>query len=51
MVEGGGGERGESEILMEKIFYQVKETWGDVILVIRTFFKAKNSFLGILNTN
>ena len=27
-----------SEILMGKIFYQVKETWGDVILAIRTFF-------------
>ena len=40
---------GESEILMGKIFYQVKETWGDVILAIRTFFKANNSFLWILN--
>ena len=25
------------------------ETWGGVILNIRTFFKAKNSFLWILN--
>ena len=26
-------------------FYQVKGTWGWVILMIQTFFKAKNSFL------
>ena len=42
---GGGVVGGESEIPLEKILYQVKETLGDVILVIRTFFKAKNSFL------
>ena len=47
----GGVVGGESEIPLEKILYQVKETLGDVILVIRTFFKAKNSFLWILNIN
>ena len=26
------------------IFYQVKETWEDVILAIETFFKAKTAF-------
>ena len=32
-------------------FYQVKGTWGGVILVIQTLFKAKNSFLWILTIN
>ena len=33
----------------EMYFYQVKGTWGGVILMIRTFFKAKNSFPCIYN--
>ena len=32
-------------------FYQVAGTWGEVILAIWTFFKAKNSFLWILSSN
>ena len=40
----------ESEILLG-FFYQVVWTWGGVILTIQTFFKAKNSFLWILNIN
>ena len=33
------------------IFYQAGGIWGRVILMIRAFFKAKNSFLRILNIN
>ena len=32
----------ESEILLGGTFYRVKLTWGGVILMIQTFFKAKN---------
>ena len=39
-----------SRILPWGDFYWVKGTWG-VILRIQTFFKAKNSFLWMLNTN
>ena len=45
----GGAEL--SEILMAKFFYHVRDTWEDVIFAIQTFFKAKNSFLWILNIN
>ena len=42
----------ESEILLRgDFFYLVQGTWGEVILTIRTFFKAKDSFLWILNIN
>ena len=34
----------ESEILLGGIFYRVKLTWGGVILMIQTFFKAKNFY-------
>ena len=46
--EGGGG---GSEILLGEFVYWVKETWGGMILTIRTFFEAKKSFLWILNIN
>ena len=39
-VGGGGG-----------VFYWMKGTWWEVILMIRTFFKAKNSFRWMLNIN
>ena len=45
---GGGGIRNFAE---GNFFYQVAGTWGEVILAIWTFFKAKNSFLWILNIN
>ena len=52
VVRGGGqGQILESEILLEGIFYQVVRTWGEVILEIWTFSKAKNSILWILNIN
>ena len=43
---GGGGHK----FCFGKFFYRVVGTWG-VVLTIRTFFKAKNSILWILNTN
>ena len=46
-TEGGTGSR----ILLWGDFYWVKGTWGGVILMIQTFFKAKNSFLWMLNIN
>ena len=41
-----GGE--ESDIFWGRFFYQVVGTYG-VILIIQTFFKAKNNILLILN--
>ena len=40
---------GEGVLLRAEFFYWVKSTWEGVILTIQTFFKAKNSFLWILN--
>ena len=40
---GGGGGRGGIKNFTGRIFYQVKGSWGGVILRIQTFFKAKNS--------
>ena len=49
--EGGGESKsppacgGIGNFTGREPFYQVKGTWGWVILMIQTFFKAKNSFL------
>ena len=48
VVRGG---RGLEILLGREIFYRVNGIWEGVILIIQTFFKAKNSFLWILNIN
>ena len=45
----GGGEWNPPKILLGGLFYWLVEFWGEVYLTIRTFFKAKNTILQILN--
>ena len=46
-LRGGG----DWKFYWGKFFYWVKGTWSGMILMIRTFCKAKNSFLWMLNIN